>query len=417
MAQMTFAYKVRDTQGKLLEGSLDADSQALVASRLREMGYTPIDIRAKNTGGVNKELHIPGFGGRVPMKEVALFSRQFATLISSGLTLIRALAILTDQTENAALAKIVVDVRGQVERGVSLSQALGSHPKAFNRLFVAMVRAGEASGGLDQSLLTLAAMLESQVALRSKIKSAMAYPVAVLSLVLLIVAAIILFIVPIFKGIFKSLGGALPMPTQLLITVSNFAVKGAIPILVVAVLVVIGFRRWIRTEQGRSLWHITLLKLPIFGGLVRKTAVARFCSTFSSLLKAGVPILESLDITKDTANNVVVARAVDSMADGIRRGEPIAARLQSQPIFPTMVAQMMAVGEETGALDAMLGKAATFLEDEIARLVDSLTSLLEPLLIVVLGGTVGSMVICLYLPMFKVDTLINGGGSGGSGGS
>ena len=312
MAQTTFAYKVRDGQGKMLEGTLDAESQGLAASRLREMGYTPINIESKDARSLNKAIHIPGFKNRVPLKTVALFSRQFATLISSGLTLIRALAILIDQTDNAVLATMVADVRSQVERGISLSQAMSNHPRVFNRLFVSMVRAGESSGGLDEALTTLATMLEKQAALRGKIKSAMAYPVAVLSLVLVIVAAIILFIVPIFKGIFKTLGGTLPLPTLLLVDVSSIAVKLCIPLVVAAVLAVIGFRRWIKTDQGRSLWHITLLKIPIFGELVRKTAVARFCATLSSLLKAGVPILEALEITKETVDNVVVARAVDS---------------------------------------------------------------------------------------------------------
>ncbi len=410
MPQMTFAYKVRDGDGKLIEGTLDGDNQGLVASRLRQMGYTPINIEAKNAGGMNKELHLPGMGSRVGLKQIAIFSRQFATLIAAGLTLIRSLSILTDQTESPALAKVVADIRSQVERGVSLSQAMSNHPKVFTRLFVAMVRAGEASGGLDLSLTTLANMLEKQAALRSKIKSALAYPIAVLSLVLCIVTAIILFIVPVFKGIYASLNGTLPLPTLILIRISDIAVKLAIPILIVVVLGVMGFRRWLRTPQGRSIWDITLLKVPIFGELVRKTAVARFCSTFSSLLRAGVPVLEALDITRETVNNVVVAKAVESMAEGVRRGEPIAARLSSEPIFPTMVSQMMGVGEETGSLDAMLGRSATFLEEEIERLVDSLTSLLEPMLIVVLGGAVGSMVICLYLPMFNVDKLVEGSG-------
>lgn len=409
MAQMTFAYKVRDTTGKLLEGTLDGDNQALVASRLRQMGYTPINIEAKNVGGMHKEIHIPGLGSGVGLKQTALFCRQFATLISSGLTLLRSLAILADQTQNPALAKMILDVQTQVEQGVTLSQALSSHPKTFNRLFISMVRAGEASGGLDQSLTALSNMLEKQASLRSKIKSAMAYPVAVLSLVLLIVTAIILFIVPVFKKVYASLNGTLPMPTQVLISVSNIAVKLAIPIIVVVILGVIGFRRWIQTSTGRTVWHTTLLKVPIFGALVRKTALSRFCATFSSLLKAGVPVLESLEITKETVNNVIVARAVDSMSDGVRRGEPIAARLETEPIFPAMVTQMMSVGEETGALDAMLARAGAFLDDEIERTVESLTSLLEPILIVVLGGCVGTMIICLYLPMFNVAKLVNGG--------
>jgi type IV pilus assembly protein PilC len=408
MAQTTYAYKVRDTNGKVVEGTLDADNQTLVASRLREMGYTPVNIQAKSAGGMNIEIRVPGFGNRVPLKEVALFSRQFATLIASGLTLIRSLTILTSQTENAALAKIVTDVRGQVERGVSLSQALSSHPKVFSRLFVAMVRAGEASGGLDQSLTTLSTMLERQAALRGKIKSAMAYPATVLCLVCLILTAMILFIVPVFKNIYASLGAKLPLPTLVLIKLSDIAVKFFVPILILVVIGVILLKRWLRTPQGKAAWDITILKVPIFGALMRKTAIARFCSTFSSLLRAGVPVLESLDITKETVSNIVVARAVESMAEGVQRGETMTQRLPQHPIFPAMVAQMMSVGEETGALDAMLGRAAGFLEEEIERTVSALTSLLEPLMIVILGGCVGTMVICLYLPMFKVDTLING---------
>ncbi len=411
MAQTTFAYRVRDTQGNIVKGTLDAEDKKLVASRLRQMGYTPIDIEAKNAGTLNKEIRIPGLTDRVKLKELAVFCRQFSTLMSSGLTLLRSLTILVDQTENKALARVVSDIHTQVERGTSLSQALNSHPRVFNRLFIAMVRAGEASGGLDQSLTSLATMLEKQASLRGKIKSAMAYPVAVLFLVLLIVSAIILFIVPIFKKIYASLHGTLPYPTRVLISVSNAAVKFGPIILGVALLGLAGLTRWLRTPQGKATWDTTVLKLPIFGGLMRKTAISRFCSTFSALLRAGVPVLESLEITKETVNNVVVARGIDAMSEGVRRGEPIAGRLGSQPVFPPMISQMMTVGEETGALDAMLGRAATFLEDEIQRTVEALTSLLEPVLIVILGGAVGSMVISLYLPMFNVYKLVNAGGS------
>jgi type IV pilus assembly protein PilC len=411
MPQTTFAYKVRDTEGKLVEGTLDADDKRLVVSRLRQMGYTPINIVAKNAGAMNKELHLPGITDRVKLKELALFSRQFSTLMASGLTLLRSLTILNDQTENKALKKVVVDVQAQVERGVSLSQSLLAHPNVFSRLFVSMVRAGEASGGLDQSLNSLATMLEKQAALRGKIKSAMAYPVAVLCLVLLIVTAIILFIVPIFKKIYASLHGTLPYPTRLLISLSNAAVKFGLPIgLPVIVLIGVGLARWVKTPQGRAVWDTTILKLPIFGSLMRKTAISRFCSTFAALLRAGVPVLESLEITKETVNNVVVAKGVDAMAEGVRRGEPIAARLVSQPIFPPMISQMMTVGEETGALDSMLQRSAVFLDEEIQRTVDSLTSLMEPVLIVILGSAVGSMVIALYLPMFNVAKLVNAGG-------
>jgi type IV pilus assembly protein PilC len=362
---------------------------------------------------MRKDLHLPGRGGRVPLKVLAVFSRQFATLISSGLTLFKAITILEEQTEHQVLQKVIIDVRAQVERGVSLSEALGKYPKVFSRLFVAMVRAGEVSGGLDQALLSLAASMEKQVELKGKIKSAMAYPVASLCITLAIAAAMMLFVVPTFKGIFKELGGKLPAPTLILVDISNICVHYFPFVLVGLVLFVVGFRKLINTPNGRVAWDTTKLKAPIFGELMRKTAVSRFTSTLSALLSAGVPVLEALEITRDTVNNVVAAKGVDSIIEGVRKGEPIARGLVDHPVFPAMVTHMINVGEETGGLDMMLSKAAAFLDNEIERTVDSLTSLLEPLMIVVLGGVVGSMVIALYLPMFKVDTLVNGNSSNG----
>jgi type IV pilus assembly protein PilC len=411
MPQTTFEYKVRDGAGKVLEGTLEADNTGLVAKRLRQMGYVPIEISAKSaaSGAMKKDLHMPGFGGKVPLKVLAVFSRQFATLISSGLTLFRALNVLEEQTEHPILAKVVSDVRSQVERGVSLSAALSSHPKVFDRLYVAMVRSGEASGSLDKALLSLADTMEKQVALRGKIKSAMAYPITALCIVVAIAAAVLLFIVPVFKGIFKELGGKLPTPTLVLVDISNIMVSYFPIVLFGFVLFVIGFRYFISRPDGRVLWDTTKLKVPIFGQLMRKTAVSRFSSTLSALLRAGVPVLEALEITRETVGNVVVGKGVDAIIDSVKRGDPLAKSLTEHPVFPVMLKHMMSVGEETGSLDDMLAKAAAFLDGEIERTVETLTSLLEPLMIVVLGGAVGSMVICLYLPMFKVDTLINNG--------
>ena len=414
MPQLTYDYKVRDREGKIVKGSLEAPETGLVVKRLREMGYVPIDISARGGAGgaMRKDLHLPGRGGRVPLKVLSVFSRQFATLINSGLTLFKAITILEEQTEHAVLAQIIADVRVQVERGVSLSEALSQHPKAFSRLYVAMVRAGEVSGSLDRALLSLAGTMEKQVELKGKIKSAMAYPVASLCIVLAIAAAILLFIVPVFKGIFNELGGKLPLPTLVLVAISNICVHYFPFVLAGLVLLAIGFRKLINTPNGRVAWDTAKLKAPIFGELMRKTAVSRFTSTLSALLSAGVPVLEALEITRDTVNNVVAAKGVDSIIAGVRKGDPIARGLVGHPIFPAMVTHMINVGEETGALDTMLSKAAAFLDSEIERTVESLTSLLEPLMIVVLGGAVGSMVICLYLPMFKVDTLINNGHNG-----
>lgn len=411
MPQATYDYKVRDNAGKVIQGTIEADNTNLVATRLRQMGYVPLDISARKStsGAMRKDLRLPGLGNRVPLKVLSIFSRQFATLISSGLTLFKALNVMEEQTEFPALVKVLVDVRSQVERGVSLSEAMSKHPKAFNRLYVAMVKAGEASGSLDKALLSLSDTMEKQVELRGKIKSAMAYPVAALCIVVLIAAAVLLFIVPIFKGIFKQLGGKLPAPTLILVDISNILVHYFPFVVVGFVLAVIGFRKLIKTPNGRVAWDTTKLKAPIFGELARKTAVSRFTSTLSALLSAGVPILEALEITRETVNNVVVARGVDSIIEGVKRGEPLAKGLVGHRVFPAMISHMISVGEETGGLDNMLAKASQFLDGEIQRTVDSLTSLLEPLMIVVLGGAVGSMVICLYLPMFKVDTLINNG--------
>ena len=402
----TYLYKVRDKQGKVLEGSLEADSTTLVANKLRQMGYVPLAIDKKNTAGLQKELSIPFFKPKAKLKDISVFSRQFATMINSGLSLLRSLYILEEQTDNKYLAGVLRDVRQDVEKGTSLSQALSRHPKTFNRLYVAMVRAGEAGGVLDSVLLQLADTIEKQVALRSKIKSAMTYPVAVLSLVILIVTAMLLFIVPTFKNLYKDLGGTLPLPTRLLIGISSGLVKFLPVVIIIEVAVVIGFKRWISTEKGRDIWDRVKLRIPLFGKLVHKTAVTRFARTLSSLLRAGVPILEALEITSETVGNHVFELAVKDAQEGVKTGEPLAKRLGDHGIFPPMVIQMTAVGEETGAVDTMLDKIADFYDQEIEAMVTSLTSLLEPLLITVLGGAVGSMVISLYMPMFNIIKLI-----------
>jgi type IV pilus assembly protein PilC len=402
----TYDYRVRDRAGKLVAGSLDADSPGLVANKLREMGYVPISIDERQMGGIRQEIHIPGRAGRVKLKDVAVFSRLFATMINSGLTLLRTLQILAVQTDNKALAATIDRVRHDVEGGASLSQALSRHPKVFSHLYIAMVRAGETGGVLDRVLLQLATTIEKQVELRRKVKSAMTYPVAVLGLVGLILTAMLVFVVPMFKGLYKTLGGKLPAPTQLLIDASGLFIK-LLPVIVVgAVGGVWAFKRWITTEQGRAYWDTAKLRVPIFGKLVHKTAMARFTRTLSVLLRSGVPILESLDITSETVGNVVVCRGIKDVQRGVMAGEPIARGLEKHAVFPPMVVQMIAVGEETGALDDLLQKVADFFDQEVEATVDALTSLLEPVLIVVLGGTVGSMVISLYMPMFNVIKLV-----------
>jgi type IV pilus assembly protein PilC len=402
----TYAYKVRDRDGKVLSGSLDADNTALVANKLRQMGYVPISIDRKAGPGVRRDVQVPFLSNRVNLKEIAVFSRQFATMISSGLTLLRSLSILSAQTSNKYFSGIIDQVRSDIESGSSLSQSLGRHPKQFNRLYIAMVRAGETSGNLDRTLSELSDTIEKQVELRGKIRSALTYPIAVLALVVLILTAMLVFIVPIFKKMYTELGGKLPVPTQILIKASNLTVHG-FPFFIVGVVVSIFlYRRWVKTPAGRSARDRVVLRVPIFGGLIRKTAMARFAATLSTLLSSGVPVLESLEITADTVGNSVVAEGVHAISDGAQRGEPLTRPLAQHPVFPPMVTQMMSVGEETGALDSLLRKVARFFEDEVQRTVDALTSLLEPLLIVVLGGAVGSMVISLYLPMFDIIKLV-----------
>ncbi len=402
----TFQYKVRDRAGRTVEGELEAESETLVAGKLRSMGYTPISIEKRGGPGLTSDVRIPGLTDRIKLKDVAVFSRQFATMIDSGLSLLRALSILGEQTENKELAHVVTEVRIDVEKGSSLSAALAKHPKAFNRLYVAMVRSGEAGGVLDSVLLKLAETIEKQVELRRKIKSAMTYPIVVFILVILIATAMLVFIVPQFKSMYHDLGGKLPALTRVLISVSN-VVRTMFPFLIVAVVVAAWlFRRWIGTDSGRAAWDRFKLRVPVFGPLVRKTALSRFSRTLAALTRSGVPILESLEIVSVTSGNHVVSVALEDVQRAVKGGDSLTRPLEQHEVFPPMVVQMMAVGEETGALDEMLDKIADFYDQEIEATVDALTSLIEPLLIVMMGAIVGGMIIALYLPMFNIIKLI-----------
>ena len=399
-----YAYKVRDASGKFTEGKVEAASEAAVADKLRAMGYVPLEVKPANVG-MQREISI-GPKKRVKTKDLAVFSRQFATMINSGLSLLRSLYILAEQTESKPLAEIVSQVRMDVERGSSLSAALAKHPKAFSRLYVSMVRAGEVGGALDSVLMRLAETIEKQVELRRKVKSAMTYPVVVGVLVLVIVTAMLLFVIPMFENIYKELGGKLPAPTQMLINISNICRTYWYLIFGAEIGAAIAFKKWINSEDGRKQWDAIKLKVPVFGKLVSKTALARFSRTLSALVRSGVPILESLDIVAETSGNHVVSVAVRDTQQAVKRGEPLSKKLEDHAVFPPMVVQMMAVGEETGALDEMLDKIADFYDQEVEATVDALTSLIEPILIVVMGVCVGGMIISLYLPMFNIIKLI-----------
>ena len=399
----TYEYKVRDRAGNLVSGQLIGDSEGLVMTKLREMGMTPIEVkRAK--AGLKMEINLRP--GHVKMKDLAVFSRQFATMVNSGLPILRALAILGDQTENKELQKVLVQVRLDVEQGASLSGAMDKHPKAFSDLYVAMVKAGETGGVLDNVLLRLADNIEKEVELRRKVKSAMTYPVVVVMLVGLIMSAMLLFVVPQFKSIYAQLGGTLPLPTQILLTASN-AVRTYWYVFALFLFgVSFAFRRYKKTDRGRAQVDAVKLKIPVFGGLFHKTALARFSSTLGMLLRSGVPILQALDIVADTVNNKVISRAVGDVQGAVREGESMAKPLSKHGVFPPMVVQMLAVGEETGAVDTMLDKVADFYNSEVSASVDALTSLIEPLMIAIVGGAVGAAVIALYMPMFNIIKLI-----------
>jgi type IV pilus assembly protein PilC len=401
----TYAYKVRDREGKMLGGTLEAESEDAVVTRLRLLGLAPISVEAEKGAGMKTELRLPGTG-RVKLKDLAIFSRQFATMISSGLSLLRALTILGEQTSNRRLGEVITQVRAEIEQGTSLSGAMAKHPKVFNRLYVSMVRAGEIGGFLDQVLVNVAETFEKEVTLRGKIRSAMTYPVVVFAMVLMIVSAMLIFIVPTFATLYDSLGGTLPLPTRMLMNASN-GLRRFFPLIVLAAVgAVFGLRRLKATPTGRYQLDRFKLKVKVFGPLFHKSALSRFSRTLSTLIRSGVPILQALEIVAETVNNMVISRAVRDVQDSVREGESLATPLSKHPTFPAMVVQMMAVGEETGALDTMLGKVADFYDQEVEAAVASLTSMIEPILIAVMGAAVGGMVIALYLPLFNIINLV-----------
>ena len=400
---ITYDYKVRDRTGNVVTGQLVGDSESLVLQKLREMGMTPVEVK-KHTDGLKMEINLRP--GRVKLKELSVFCRQFATMVNSGLPILRALAILSEQTESKELQKVLLGTRLDVEQGASLSGAMARYPKAFNDLFIAMVKAGETGGVLDTVLLNLADMIENEVELRRKIKSAMTYPVAVVCLVVLIMGAMLLFVVPQFETIYATLGGQLPVPTRILLSASRMVRTYWWMVIALSIGATIAFRRYKKTPAGRLQVDRVKLKAPVFGPLFQKVALARMASTFGMLLRAGVPILQALDIVKDTVNNKVMSGALEEVKVSVREGESIARPLAKHGVFPPMVVQMIAVGEETGGVDTMLDKVSQFYNSEVEATVDALTSLIEPLLIAFIGGAVGAAVIALYMPMFNIIKLI-----------
>ena len=405
-ATATFEYKVRDRAGKLKSGTLDAETPAQVAIKLKGMGYAPLSITPKNAG-MNKELRIPGLGKKkVKLKDLAVFARQFATMIDSGLSLLRALSILTEQTESKELGRVLGEVRNDIESGSSLSAGMARHPDAFPPLMINMCRAGEVGGFLDMVLLQIATNYEAEVKLKGKVKAAMTYPVVVFVIAILAVIGMLLFIVPVFAGLFAGFNAQLPAPTRFLVFLSGlmkfFAPLGVIGLIGFAMV----WPKVKRKDAVRNVLDPLKLKVPVFGMLFRKIALARFARNLGTMMKSGVPILQSLDIVSATTGNVVLERAIKEVQESVRQGEALAAPLANHPVFPPMVVQMMSVGEETGALDTMLHKIAEFYDQEVEATTEALTALIEPIMIVSIGGIIGAMIIALYMPIFSLMNVV-----------
>ncbi|MGY2702104.1 type II secretion system F family protein [Nocardioides sp. HB32] len=399
-----YAYKVRDAQGRFTEGKVEAASEAAVADKLRAMGYVPLQVRPVNTG-MQREIHL-GFKKRIKSKDLAVFARQFATMIDAGLTMLRGLTIMSEQADNPELRKVLRGVKQDIEAGQSLSSAFTKWPNVFPPLMISMTRAGEAGGFLDTTMRQIADNMEAEVKLRGKIKAALTYPTVVFIMAILMCVALLMFVVPVFQHMFEDLGGELPLPTRILVMLSA-AMKYLVPLFVVAT---VGFvwwwRRYGKTEQVRNVVDPLKLRLPVFGNLFQKLALARFARNLGTLLSAGVPILQALDIVSDTTGSVVIGRALNEVKESVRTGESIAAPLAHHDVFPSMVVQMIASGEESGAVDQMLRKVAEFYDSEVESMTEALTALIEPLMIAFLGALVGSMIVALYMPMFKIYDMI-----------
>jgi len=403
-ATLTFAYTGRDSSGKVVKGRVDASGEASVVSRLRTMGIAPITIKQVSAGtGLNRDISLGGvFDKKVSIKDLAVMSRQLATMIGAGLPLLKALTILADQSENPKLASTLDEVRSGVEEGSSFSDSLAKHPRIFPPIFVNLVRAGEVGGFLETSLDSIAKNYEKEVELKATIKSALTYPVVVLIMALLAVVGMILFIVPVFEDLFNDLGGELPLPTRILVAISQNMVWLGPLIIVLTIVGAIWWRANRHTPKFRSVWEPALLKMPVFGELFKKIAIARFTRNFGTMIGAGVPILQALSIVGSTSGNWQIEQAVQSVQDSVRQGRSIAAPLATEPIFPTMVTQMIAVGEDSGALETMLEKISDFYDSEVQSTTEALTSLIEPLMIAFLGVILGGMIVALYLPIFDI---------------
>jgi type IV pilus assembly protein PilC len=403
MAQ--FTYKARDPKGQMVSGTMDADSELVVRNRLREKGFIATSIAAKSKGFNVKDL-FDNFR-KVKSKSLSVFSRQFSTMVSAGLSLVRALDILERQADDAKLKEVVHDVRIKVEGGSALAEAFAAHPSTFSELYINLTHAGEVGGVLDETMARVSEFLEKDQALKAKVKSAMAYPTIVFMLVIGIGFFMLTFVVPSFAKVFEGLDTKMPPMTQFLLNLSAF-IRGYWYILLgVFVGGIVFFRYYTNTPRGKFQWHSLLLRLPVVGLLNKKVTVSRFSRTLGTLLSSGVPVMQALEVTSKAAGNKVVEKAIESVRVSIREGESISIPMEASGIFPPMVTQMIAVGEETGSLDAMLNKISEFYDMEVEATLDALTSLIEPLLIVFMGGMVGFFVVAMYMPMFSLISALS----------
>jgi type IV pilus assembly protein PilC len=410
-ATKTFDYKVIDVKGKQVKGKLDAQNEAAAAQALRAQGVVPLSITESGIG-LNKELTIPGFSGRVKLKDLAVFARQFATMTNSGLSLLRALSILEEQATKPVLQKSIGEIRADIENGQSLSASMAKQNKIFPPIMVAMIRAGETGGFLDDALDRLATNFEKDAALRGKIRSAMTYPVIVLAFSFIMIAGVMLFIVPIFERMFRQLGGKLPLPTQIIIDISHALVWLAPLLIVVAVGATTAMKARLRNNPAfRLKFDRFKLKVPVFGNLFTKIAISRFARNLGTLLGVGVPIMQALDVVGDTTGNAVISEAMQEVKEAVRAGRTMSGPLLTNPFFPPMVTQMVEVGEESGQISQMLSKVADFYDREVDQAAESLTAAIEPIMVLFMGAIVGAMVICLYLPMFSIYQHIQGANS------
>jgi type IV pilus assembly protein PilC len=405
MAQ--FKYTARNTAGKTIEGTIEAPLQRAAMDKLRSQRMTVMTVTEVKAGQGNFLSKIKLFEGGVASKDLVIFSRQLATLVSAGVPIVQGLNILIEQIQAPVFQKIMTSVRTDIESGITIAEAMRKHPKAFSELYVSMIKAGETGGVLDAILERLSSYLEAAEELKGKVKGAMVYPLVISGVASAVTIFLLVAVIPTFKTVFASFGSALPPPTQVLLAVSDFLRHNFLYLIFIPIGTGIGLKKWHGTPTGKRVLDGLVIRLPVFGELLKKVAVAKFTRTLGTLIKSGVPILQALDTVAKTSGNRVVEDAIMSARESIREGEKIADPLKASGIFPPMVIQMISVGEETGNLETMLNKIAEFYDQEVDTSIKAMTSLIEPVIICVMGLVIGAIVICMFLPIFQMSSLVD----------